>query len=143
MTTRKLSELDFMMMDVHRPLLDEEINEVNPQARLDKSARASAIVDGIEASVGAPYPYEVPLPENVTVLPGVTSHDLTAQEILRNAFDANMTEMVICGIDEDGKEHLLRTNADLAPAAFHLQRAMHNLNRMHDSVLLEDGREEA
>lgn len=141
MSTRKLNGIDFMIMDVHRSLTNDEVEEINPQAAVDKSAGPFEDEHCVAAGVDTPYPYEVPLPDNVTIMPGVTTHDLSTEEVMRAAFNADLTEMVIVGIDEEGHEHIFRTNADLAPAMFHLQRGMHNLNRMHDGLLLEEDRD--
>jgi len=41
-TTPKLNAIHFMMLDVHEPLSSEEINSINPQAAVDKSAGVAA-----------------------------------------------------------------------------------------------------
>ena len=132
MTTKKLSDLDFMMMDVHRPLLNEEIEAINPQARLDKSVGAVADEHSAPASVGPPYPYELPLPENVELLNNYTKLDIPVEEILRDAYDAGLVELVVVGIDESGVERVFRTNTSLPRAMFWLIRGQHILNSNFD-----------
>lgn len=119
-TKKKLDSIDFMMMDVHRPMLADEIEDIHPAALVDKA-----------------YPHEEPLGENVVILPAMTTHDLSPIEVLRNAFDAGLTELVICGVDAAGHEYLMRTNADKAIGAWYLQRAIYLLNRDHDTHRLE------
>src|SRR6185503_18538514 len=53
MTTKtpRLSATDFMMMDVHEPLSPEEINEINPQAAVDKTLGAEQDEVGADEGV--------------------------------------------------------------------------------------------
>jgi hypothetical protein len=126
-----------MMMDVHEPLSTEEIDEINPQAAVDKTLGAVEDEVGDDTSVDRAYPYEVPLPENVEYIPTETSNNLPAEHVLRNAFDSKLVDLVICGIDEDGNEYVLRTNTDPAESVWHLQRAIHILNLRCDRRMME------
>ena len=117
MTTIKILEAaDFMMMDVHRPMTDEEISAIHPQARLDKSARAFKIVDSEAESVDTPqstrcercfgplpcgkHPEEkqyagpfVNFPENVTVADVATTHELEVNRVLQSAYDNKLSQV--------------------------------------------------
>lgn len=132
MTIKRLSDIDFMMMDVHRPLTNAEIKEVNPQAVVDKSAGAVEDEHSAAPGVGAPYPYEVPLPENVELLNNYTKLDIPAEEILRDAYNAGLVELVVVGVDESGVERVFRTNTQLPRAMFWLIRGQHILNLNFD-----------
>ena len=143
MTTKKiLNPIDFVMMDVHRPMLNEEINEINPQARVDKSAGPVEDEHSASPEVGASYPHEQSLPENVAELPVETSHDIPPETILRRAFDWKLDEMVVCGIDVEGNEYVLHTSTDPAICVWHLQRAIHILNlRMDRRMMTKHGQD--
>lgn len=144
MATKKLEPIDFMKMDVHRPLTKEEIDEINPQACVDKSLGEEPHRDG--SGVGARdekhYPHEHPLPANVTILENLTRIDLTAEEILRDAYDAGMEKIVIVGIDKHGYERLFRTSARIADANWLLQRGLHNLHKRYDDTSADEGNNE-
>ena len=129
MTIKKLDVLDFAKLGVHRPLTADEINEIHPQAAVDRSAAG-----GEEKVVDEKtYPHEQPLPDNVVVMPGVTSHDIPVEEVLRDAYDAKLVELVVVGVDEDGHEYVFRSNADMALAMWHVQRAVHLFNNEQDN----------
>jgi hypothetical protein len=83
------------------------------------------------------YPYELPRPDNVAELPVETSHDIPAETILRKAFDFEISELVVCGIDEEGNEYVLHTNTDPAVVVWHLQRAIHIINLRMDRRMME------
>lgn len=125
MTTKKLDAVDFAKMGVHRPMVEREINDIHPAAVVDKT-----------------YPHEQPLPENVVILPVVTGHDIPPEEILRAAHDHKLTEFIICGIDDEGYEYLMRTNADPAESVWYLTRAIHLLNNEQDNKRLASLRKE-
>lgn len=138
MTTRKLNELDFMMMDVHRPLTNEEIAEVNPEALVDKSARPLKIVDYQEEGVGASHTCEsttgdrcdicfgptpkryagpfVKYPDNVEVLDVNTSHELDVERVLQAAFDNKLDSVLVIGQCMDGGLFFLCSDPALAEA---------------------------
>lgn len=138
MTTIKILEAtDFMMMDVHRPMTDEEINAINPQARVDRSAWALKIVDSEAESVGPPqstrcdrcfgpipcdkHPEEklyagpfVNFPENVTVADVATSHELEVNRVLQSAYDNKLSQVLVLGYREDGEFWILASDPDIA-----------------------------
>jgi len=148
MTTKKLSDLDFMMMDVHRPLLNAEIEEINPQARLDKSLRLVEDEHSEEESVGAPHPQTkcdicfgaMPCEQhpNVEHLRTVTSLDISATAILARAHDAGLTEVVVVGIRGNGREYFAANISDAAATMYHLQRGIHKLNQVVDGDYEDD-----
>lgn len=139
MTTKtpKLSAAEFMAMDVHEPLSPEDINSINPQAAVDKTLGAGEDEVGDDESVARTYPYEVPMPDNVEYIPAETSHDLPAEHILRCAFDSQLVDLVICGVDESGNEHVYHTSTDPAESVWYLQRAIHILNLRCDRRMME------
>lgn len=160
MTIKKLSDatlqgLDFMMMDVHRPLTNAEIKEVNPQAAVDKSAGPRIkIVDSDEAGLGASHTCEAkpgstrcdvcfgPMPceqhANIEHLKTVTSLDISATSILARAHDAGLTEVVIVGMREDGREYFASNISDAAATMYHLQRGIYKLNQVVDGEYEDD-----
>lgn len=83
---------------------------------------------------GKEYPYEKPLAENVEILDANTKHDMPVDLLLRQVYDAELVEVVICGIDKDGHEYLVRSTADMAPAMWHLQRAVYTLNKQYEEM---------
>jgi hypothetical protein len=147
MTIKKLSDIDFMMMDVHRPLTNAEIKEVNPQAVVDKSAGAVEDEHCEEASVGASHASRCdhcfgPMPceqhANVEHLAIVTSLDVSPTHILAKAHDAGLTEIVIVGMKEDGSEYFASSISDAAPAMYHLQRGIYKLHKIVDGDYEDD-----
>lgn len=143
--TTKLTSTDFMMMDIHRPLTNEEVEEVNPQALVDKSARSLTLVDSEAESVGAPHEGATstrcdvcfaPMPcdkhANVEILCGVTSLDISPTVVLAKAHDAGLTEVVIVGMKADGSEYFASSVSDAAPSMYHLQRGIYKLNKVVD-----------
>lgn len=78
------------------------------------------------------YPHEKPLPENVVPLSIVTLNDVDIVSILRDAFDADLEEVVIVGMKKDGSEYFAASCADAAPSIYHLMRAVHKLNCVID-----------
>ena len=144
----RLTGTDFMMMDVHRPVLDEEVKKVNPQAVVDKSIGAIKIVDSDEAGVDTPHTCEAvpgsarckicfdPMPcephANVEQLSIVTSHDISPTTVLAGAHAAGLTEVVVVGMKEDGTEYFASNVSDAAPAMYYLQRGIYKLNKVVD-----------
>jgi hypothetical protein len=136
----ELSSLDFMMMDVQRPLTNDEINEINPQAALDKTIGSGEEVDGdAEDMGGAPsrcLTCFAPMPcvdhANVEHLNVVTTHDIEPTTILADAHGAGLKEVVIVGVLRDGTEYFASSVSDAAPAMYHLQRGIYKLNRTVD-----------
>ena len=148
MTIKKLSDLDFMMMDIHRPMLDEEIKAINPQAVMDKSAGPVADEHSASASVGASHAPKRcdhcfgPMPceqhANVEHLAIVTSLDVSPTHILAKAHDAGLTEVVIVGMKEDGSEYFASSISDAAPTMYHLQRGIYKLHKIVDGDYEDD-----
>ena len=142
MTIKRLSDIDFMMMDVHRPLTDAEIKDVNPQAAVDKSAGAVEDEHSDAAGVDAPYPSTrcdtcfAPMPcekhANVEHLRTITSLDISPTSILARAHDAGLTEVVVVGMKEDGSEYFAANISDAAATMYHLQRGIYKLHRVID-----------
>ena len=147
MTIKKLSDLDFMMMDVHRPMLDEEINEVNPKARVDKSLRAVENIDSEAPRVDTPHPEPrckicfgpVPCDQhaNVASLDVVTSHDIPVAKILAGAHARDLDVVVVVGLAKDGNEYFASSCADGAEVIYHLTRGIFKMNMMVDQLRAE------
>lgn len=104
---------DFMMMDVHRPMTDEEISSIHSQARLDKSLRAVPDVDRETPPVGEPHEEEpaedrrydgpfVKFPDKVHVLDVSTSHELDVDRVLQSAYDNKLSSALVIGWNEEG-----------------------------------------
>jgi len=142
MTTKtpKLSAKDFMAMDVHEPLSTEEINEINPQAAVDKTIGAEQDEVSDDASVDRtparcwvcfkPMPCEEHA--NIEQLGGVTSHDIDPTYLIAAAHNADLETVVIVGMRKDGKEYFAASCADAAEGMYHLQRGIYKLNRIVD-----------
>jgi hypothetical protein len=62
MTMKVLYAADFLENDIHRPLTTEEINEINPQAAVDKTLGAGEDEVSADTGVDRAYPHEEPLP---------------------------------------------------------------------------------
>lgn len=141
----KLSSLDFMMMDVHRPLLNEEIEAINPEALVDKSLRVVQNDDSEAPGVGTPHeekysarcefcfgPMPCPKHPNVEPLDIITSLDLNATQVLAAAHGAGLKEVVVVGMKHDGTEYFASNISDAAPSMYHLQRGIYKLNKVVD-----------
>lgn len=141
-TTRKLTAIDFMMMDVHREL-DEE--NFHPETLLDKSARPQQEEHSDDPGVGVSHeevpaqrcyvcfgPYPCAQHHNVEELTVVTKLDVSPTSMLAKAHEANLKEVVIVGILQDGREYFASSVADGAPAMYHLQRGIYKLNQIVD-----------
>lgn len=154
MTTKSLDErikaltgTDFMMMDVHRPMTDDEIAELHPQAGVDKSAGAQSDDDSDAEGVGAPHTERCPhcfgpMPceqhANVEVLQGVTSLDINPTVALAGAHAADLEIVVIVGMDKNGREYFSSSVADAAEGMYYLQRGIHKLNKVVDGDYEDD-----
>jgi hypothetical protein len=140
-TTRKLNSIDFMMMDVHREL-DKE--NCDPETMLDKSARPQQEEHGDEEGVGVsheetsarcefcfgPMPcYDHP---NIETLNVVTRLDISPLTVIAGAAGAQLKEVVIVGVKEDGEEYFASSVSDGADSAWHLQRGIYKLNKIMD-----------
>lgn len=144
-----LGPTDFMMMDIHRPMTDEEIEEINPQALVDKSAGAVEDNDGEAESVGTPHEEEprrysgpfVVFPDNVEVLDVITSQRLEVDRVLQSAHHNNLSEVVVIGIREDGELFLLASDPDVGSANILCDRAKAEfLDAVKNARLREDPR---
>lgn len=100
-TTRNLTSIDFMMMDIHREL-DEE--NIHPQTSVDKSAGPQSEEHSDDPGVGVPYkekrPFD-PLPPNVVELDVATSHEIQVNRVLQAAFDQGLDRIAIIGWRDD------------------------------------------
>lgn len=135
---RHLNPIDFMMMDVHREL-DEE--NFHPQTVVDKSSGPQPEEHSEDQGVGvsharcefcfSPLPCEAH--PNVQPLDTITRLDLSPLHIIAQAHGAGLKQVVIVGELEDGSEFFSSSVADAAPAMYHLQRGIHHLNEIIDS----------
>lgn len=145
MTTTKLDADDFMMMDVHRPLTDEEIAQINPQALVDKSLGVER-EDGEGAGVGEPHAEEPhqyrcehcfgPLPcaehANVEHLNNVTALDISPTAVLAGAHNSDLEYVIVVGMTKEGHEYFASSVADAAESVYTLQRGIWKLNKIVD-----------
>jgi hypothetical protein len=71
------------------------------------------------------------------VLPftGITRLDTDPSRVLAGAQDANLTEVVVIGVDADGEEYFASSQADGAAVLWHLERAKWRLMRMHETMM--------
>ncbi len=136
--TKTLNAIDFMMMDVHRQL-DEE--NVDPETLVDKSAGAEPEEHSEDQGVGVSHARCEfcfgPLPcadhPNVEPLDTITRLDLNPMHVLAQAHGAGLKQVVIVGEREDGSEYFASSVADGAQSMYHLQRGIYKLNRIIDS----------
>ena len=56
-------------------------------------------------------------------------------EVLQQAIDAKLTEVVIVGYDGEGMGYYNASMTDAPTAVYHLQRAIYKLNRMIDRMM--------
>lgn len=122
-TTRKLSSIDFMMMDVHREL-DKE--DCDPQTMLDKSARPQQEEHGDEEGVGVPHPkirLLDPLPENVVLADVSTSHRLQVQRVLQSALDRGLHDVMVIGWHDEEEIYFLASDPSIGNAIYRMELA--------------------
>lgn len=129
-----------MMMDVHEPLSSEEINSINPQAAVDKSA--GAVEDDVSygESVGGPptccetcfAPTPCSAHANVAHFNVVTSFDIDPVSILAAAHNKGLVEVVVVGFTEEGEEYFASSISDAGQSMYHLQRGIYKLNKIMD-----------
>lgn len=139
-TTPKLNAIHFMMLDVHEPLSSEEINSINPQAAVDKSAGVADDEAGSDEDAGGPPPRcdvcFAPMPcadhANVAQIDVVTSLDIDPVAVLAGAHNVGLAEVVIVGFTEDGKEYFASSISDAGQSMYHLQRGIYRLNKTMD-----------
>lgn len=133
MTDRK-NVVDFAKMGVHRPLTTAEIQEIKPQAAVDRSAgEAPEEVSEKEEY----YPHEHKLADNIIMHTAVTTLDFTVEEVLRSAYHAGYKEIIITGVLENGDECVHRTNTSTPRAMWHLVRGQVILNALRDREIIE------
>jgi len=65
----------------------------------------------------------------------VTSLDLPPERILRKAQEAGLTEVVVIGLTDDGREYFCSSVADGGNVLWHLERARHRLMRQVDDMM--------
>ncbi len=139
-TTPKLNATHFMMLDVHEPLSSEEINSINPQAAVDKSAGVADDEAGSDEDAGGPPPRcdvcFAPMPcadhANVAQIDVVTSLDIDPVAVLAGAHNVGLAEVVVVGFTEDGKEYFASSISDAGQSMYHLQRGIYRLNKTMD-----------
>lgn len=133
MGNKTLTGIDFMMMDIHRQL-DEE--DVHPETMLDKSARPQQEEHSDEEGVGVSHPkirLLDPLPKNVEVLDVATSHRLQIQRVLQTALDNNLDDVIVIGWRDDGEIFLLNSDPSVGNSVYRLELAkMHLLKAVED-----------
>lgn len=112
----ELSPLDFMMMDVHRPLTLVEIEEVCPEATVDHTEEPKRY--------NGPF---VKYPENVEVLDVNTSHELAVERVLQSAHDNKLERVIVVGHTEDGELYVLCSDPDIGESNLLLDRAKADL----------------
>lgn len=142
MTTTKLNAVHFMMLDVHEPLSSEEINSINPQAAVDKSAGVADDDEaGSDEDAGGPPPSRcdvcfAPMPcadhANVAQIDVVTSLDIDPVAVLAGAHNVGLSEVVVVGFTDDGKEYFASSISDAGQSMYHLQRGIYRLNKTMD-----------
>ena len=126
-----LTATDFMMMDVHRPMTDEDINETNSQARLDKSARTTEDEQRDASGVGSAPEKKLrvidPLPDNVVIADVATSHHLQVQRVLQAAHDRGLDDVMVVGWHDDGEIYFLASDPSIGNAVYRLELAKQKL----------------
>lgn len=132
MTTKKTDHLtatDFMMMDIHRPMTDDEVNAIHPQAGVDKSFGAEENEHGPAEGVGAPHTPRLldPLPDNVEILDVSTSHRLQVQRVLQSALDHELDDVMVVGWVDEGPIFFLATDPSIGNAVYRLELAKQRL----------------
>jgi altronate dehydratase len=127
-----LVDTDFMMMDVHRPMTNSEVENIHPAAKVDRSLEVVT-----PDTKRCPYCFG-PMPcehhAGVEQLDIATSHDMEVTNILATAHNANMSVVVIVGFDEDGKEYFASSCSDIAESVYHLTRGIHRANKIVDDI---------
>ncbi len=67
---------------------------------------------------------------------GISILDIPPEKVLQAAIDAGVTEVVIVGTDNDGKQYIAASMASAPVIAWHLELA--RLRIVQDALLLED-----
>lgn len=119
MSTEKLTSEDFTAMGVHRPLVPSEIDEVHPQANVDKT---------MADETGKPMLRVLdPLPDNVELLDMPTSHQLQVKRVLQSALDHELDDVMVVGWVNDGPIFFLATDPSVGNAVYRLELAKQRL----------------
>lgn len=148
--TRHLNDIDFMMMDLHRPPANDEV-EADPSAYVDKTIGAGEDVVSEDESVDSapakrcevcfgPMPCEAHA--NVAQWDGITSNSLDPATVLAGAHNADLESVVIVGMQKDGREYFASSDADAGISIYYLQRGIHKLNRIVDGEEVERVRQD-
>jgi hypothetical protein len=131
MATRKvLNPIDFMVMDIHREMTDDEVGAIHPQAVVDKSIGAEQDQRSDAKEVGAPHPQLRlldPLPDNVELLDVSTSHRLQVQRVLQSSLDYGLDDVMVIGWVDDGPIFFLATDPSIGNAVYRLELAKQRL----------------
>jgi hypothetical protein len=140
MTTRKLTDIDFMMMDVHRQLTRDEIDEIHPQASVDRSVE-HVHEEAVDPPARCDFCFgPVPCAQhpNVEVGDFATSNDISVRRILTAAYNRDLETVVVVGVGKDGKEYLSCSAADIAESVYHLNRGIFRLNLVVEDMKTGD-----
>ena|ERR1700761_1237248 len=142
---KRLTGVDFMMMDFHRPMTKDDIDAIHSQACVDRSEQPRE-----EASVDAEKEPEKrcdicfgPMPckqhANVEPVPVITSLDRPVERVLARAHNRECQVLVVVGLDKDGNDFFDSSVADAAECIYYLTRGVHRLHRQIDGAEDEDG----
>jgi hypothetical protein len=143
--------------DVHkiprlsRPLVVREIEEILPQAVVDKSAAEPRIriVDRPEVKQQEEDPQSPkrcrfcfgPMPcekhDGVLSIGIGTRAKIEPLQVITSAHNADLDDVVIIGYRKDGSEYFSASAPDAASVMFHCQRAIHKLNMIMDEIINE------
>jgi hypothetical protein len=78
------------------------------------------------------YPHEQPVPDNLYFHPTRCDNEIPVVDVLRTAYHRNLKQVIVLGLDENGKESVL-TSSPSAPNNIYLcSRAMHLINSCMD-----------
>lgn len=136
-----------------RPLVVREIEEILPQAVVDKSDPARTaeprirIVDGPEVKEVEPASPQrcrfcfglKPCEQHDGVLSiGIgTRAKIEPLQVITSAHNADLDDVVIIGYRKDGSEYFSASAPDAGSVMFHCQRAIHKLNMIMDEIINE------
>lgn len=141
MATTKLSSIDFMMMDVHRELDAETVDQqtmVDKTEHVEFGDQAELEVQPAERCEFCFGPKPCELHDKVEYLDQVTRHNINPTNVIASAHNAKLKEVVIVGMREDGSEYFASSVSDGGTSMYHLQRGIHKLNRIIDGDYEDD-----
>jgi len=69
---------------------------------------------------------------NVAQIDVVTSLDIDPVAVLAGAHNVGLSEVVIVGFTDDGKEYFASSISDAGQSMYHLQRGIYRLNKTMD-----------